>query len=312
MKNAFGSPKSTGRLGNVLDRSRSLSGATHPADAALDEATQRVRSLPLHALVPNARQPRRHFKQESLDQLALSLREKGVLQPLMARPLPGESGRFEIVYGERRWRAAHLAGLDEVPVIVRELVDSEADLLAAVENLQREDLNRYDEVTYKLRLVAVVLGTTPEDAITQLKALRAAPHNAPEQVAELDALFEQLGRESWRSFVTNGLPALRLPETLKAAVQSGALDYTKALVIARAPAEHHEALLRRTLDEDLTHADLSKAVGDLKTSLPVQGDAHVAAQVRRKLSPRTFRKLPAERQAQVSELLRQLDRLLTE
>ena len=85
---------------------------------------------------------------------------QGVLQPLMVRPL--DAGHHEIVYGERRWRAAQLAGLTEVPVLVRELSVPEAETISAVENLQREDLNRYDEVTYKLRLVAQLFEATSE------------------------------------------------------------------------------------------------------------------------------------------------------
>ena len=213
-KNRFQKPGTN--LGNLLSRSLQLSGAgsSEPGQPAPNE----LQRLPVDLLVPNPRQPRRYFDQDALAQLAGSISERGVLQPLMVRPLGG--GQYEIVYGERRWRAAQSAGLSEVPVIVRDLSPAEAEIISAVENLQREDLNRYDEVTYKLRLVAQLFGCTPAEAVSVLKQVRSQPDAHPDQVAQLEELFTQLGREQWRSFVTNGLPALRLPSALSKAVQT--------------------------------------------------------------------------------------------
>lgn len=301
-KNAFKKPKAPS-MGTLLSRSLEFSGVPLPQTGEVGE----VQELPTEALRPNSRQPRRFFNQESLKALAESIREEGILQPLMARPLEG--GHFEIVYGERRWRAARLAGLPSVPARVRILTDTQVELLAAVENLQREDLNRYDEVNYKLRLVAALFETTPEEAIRRLKELRSQPESDPERVAQLEHLFTQLGREKWPSFVTNGLPALRLPEALVEGVQSGKLEYTKALLIARAPDEHHAALLQRTLEEDLSHAALTDIVAQLKPADRSEADAQLLS-LRRKISRRRLGKLPGELRAEAEQLIRRLHELL--
>lgn len=303
-RNAFKKPKAPS-MGALLSRSLEFSGAVPSQEGEVGE----VQQLPTDALRPNSRQPRRFFNEESLKALAESLRQEGVLQPLMVRPL--EDAHFEIVYGERRWRAARLAGLPSVPARVRMLTDSQVELLAAVENLQREDLNRYDEVSYKLRLVAALFETTPEEAIRRLKELRREPESHPEQVAQLEHLFTQLGREKWPSFVTNGLPALRLPETLVEAVQTGALEYTKALLIARAPQEHHEALLKRTLEEEHSHASLTDIVAQLKPTARGDADAQLLS-LRRKISPRRLGKLPQKQRAEAEKLIRRLHELLSD
>src|SRR5262249_25638234 len=107
-----------------------------PTGHAPHEAT--VRTMPIDKVIPNPRQPRTHFADAALGELAASIRVSGILQPVLVRPLP--SGAFELVAGERRWRAAKLAGLSTVPALVREMSDAESLELALVENLQREDL----------------------------------------------------------------------------------------------------------------------------------------------------------------------------
>ncbi|WP_102127988.1 ParB/RepB/Spo0J family partition protein [Deinococcus planocerae] len=301
-KNAFKKPKAPS-MGTLLSRSLEFSGAPLPQDVEVGE----VQHLPINVLQPNPRQPRRFFNEERLRALAESIREEGVLQPLMVRPLEG--GQFEIVYGERRWRAAQLAGLPSVPARVRTLTDAQVELLAAIENLQREDLNRYDEVSYKLRLVAALFQTTPEEAIQRLRELRNQPESDPEQVNQLEHLFTQLGREKWPSFVTNGLPALRLPEALVEAVQTGKLEYTKALLIARAPQEHHTALLKWVLEEELSHAALTDVVAQLKPTPRSDADAQLLS-LRRKISPRRLGKLPREQRVEAEKLIRRLHELL--
>ena len=109
-------------------------------DAAAEASAQH--RIPIELIRPSAFQPRRRFAEAELDALAQSIREKGILQPLLVRPLAGQEADFELVAGERRWRAAQRIGMHEVPVIVRPLADSEALEIALVENLQREDRER--------------------------------------------------------------------------------------------------------------------------------------------------------------------------
>jgi ParB family chromosome partitioning protein len=104
-----------------------------------------VHTLPTAFLRANPKQPRLHFAEAELDELAASLRERGVLQPILVRPVKGETDAYEIVAGERRWRAAQKAMLHEVPVIIRELTDAEALEVALIENIQRADLNPMEE-----------------------------------------------------------------------------------------------------------------------------------------------------------------------
>ena len=223
--------------GRKRDLSR-LTGLLSVAAEAGQPTGNAPTTLPVSALTPSAVQPRREFDQVKIDQLTESIRERGVLQPLLVRPV---GQQYEIVAGERRWRAAKSAGLREVPVLVRELDDTEARHLALIENLQREDLNAVDEVDAKLALAALSLGLTPAKARARLmQMLREAPG---EEHAQMEALFKGFG-ETWPSFVKNKLRILNWPEHLLTAVRSG-LPFTLAAVIVTAPAEHQQRLIQK-------------------------------------------------------------------
>lgn len=115
------------------------------SDAGADRARRADLRVPVEALQPNPNQPRRSFDADSLAELAGSIREKGIIQPLIVRPHPQQDGAFEIVAGERRWRAAQIAQLHDVPVILRDYTDTEVLEVAIIENIQRSDLNAIDE-----------------------------------------------------------------------------------------------------------------------------------------------------------------------
>ena len=107
------------------------------------EDDARAVSLPIEEVVPNREQPRRQFDEDALAELSASIAQHGVLQPLLVRPMP--DGTYQLVAGERRWRASQMAGLTEVPVVIRDMDDKEAAELALIENLQREDLDPMEE-----------------------------------------------------------------------------------------------------------------------------------------------------------------------
>ena len=130
-----------------------------PQAAQDDSAETAIREIAVTRISPNAAQPRRHFSREQLEELAASMREHGVLEPVIVRP---KGKDYELVVGERRWRAAQLAGLKVIPAIVRELEDREALELALVENLQREDLNPMEEAE-AFRRLADEFGLTQEE-----------------------------------------------------------------------------------------------------------------------------------------------------
>ncbi len=157
------------------------------AQNGLDEAGNAV-TLPLDEIIPNRAQPRKQFDEEALGELADSIAQHGVLQPLLVRPMP--DGSYQLVAGERRWRASRLAGLAEVPVVVRDMTEQEAAELALIENLQREDLNPMEEALGYQTLMEGY-GMTQEQTAQAVNKSRPAVANAlrllhlPEEVAEL-------------------------------------------------------------------------------------------------------------------------------
>ena len=124
---------------------RGLAALFGEADGGAYADPELQRRVPIELIRPGVYQPRRRFAEAELEALAQSIREKGILQPLLVRPLAGEEADFELVAGERRWRAAQRLGLHEVPVIVRPIADSEALEIALVENHQRENMSPLEE-----------------------------------------------------------------------------------------------------------------------------------------------------------------------
>lgn len=176
-----------------------------------------LRTLPVEVIAPNPNQPRRRFDEPALSALAASLEERGVLQPVLVRPLPG--GRFELIAGERRWRAAQVAGLEEIPAIVRPEDDAGSLELALIENMAREDLNPVEQARACAALVED-LGLTRED------------------------VGRRVGRS--RVAVSNLLRLLDLPDDVHDLLETGALTegHGRALLLT----DDHEA--RRRLARD--------------------------------------------------------------
>ncbi|MDE6751206.1 MAG: ParB/RepB/Spo0J family partition protein [Eubacterium sp.] len=145
-------------------------------------------TLPISEITPNKDQPRKTFDEAALDELAESIKQHGVLQPLLVRPLP--NGGYQLVAGERRWRASRRAGLREVPVVVKELTDTETMEIAIIENLQREDLNPIEEAE-GLQALIDKCGFTQEEVASSVGKSRPAIANSlrllrlPEEVREL-------------------------------------------------------------------------------------------------------------------------------
>jgi ParB family chromosome partitioning protein len=167
-----------------------------------------IRTVPIAFLKPNRFQPRKRFAEEDLNDLVQSVKEKGILQPILVRPIAGDINAFEIVAGERRWRAAQLAKLHDVPVTVREMSDSEALELAIIENVQRQDLNAIEEA--------------------------AAYHELMDRFAYTqDKVASEVGKS--RSHVANTLRLLKLPETVKAMVRDGQLTAGHARTLIGLP-----------------------------------------------------------------------------
>ncbi|MEO1039058.1 MAG: ParB/RepB/Spo0J family partition protein [Pseudomonadota bacterium] len=214
-----------------------LLGEQDEAPASIDSGDERsgVRALPVELIEANPDQPRRSFGESELDDLAASISDKGVLQPILVRPLPG-ADRFQIVAGERRWRAAQKARLHEVPCIVREFTDRETLEIAIVENVQRADLNAVEEARAFRQLVEA-FGHTQEE------------------------IARAIGKS--RTHVANTLRLLNFPQAIIDHLERG--DITAGHARAAASAPDPEALVGRILAEGLsvraTEAEARKTSG---------------------------------------------------
>lgn len=216
------------RLGRGL---ASLIGGQVEGVAGIDQ-----RIVPLASLKPGRFNPRRNFAEAQLEELAGSIRERGLVQPLVVRPSSVDAESFEIVAGERRWRAAQLAALHEVPVIVRALSDQEAVEIAIIENVQREDLNAIEEGEgYKLLMDGH--GYTQED------------------------LAKVIGKS--RSHLANTLRLLKLPEDVQELVRTGALSAGHARALIGRP--DASELAARIVNEGLTVRQIEALVKDAVT-----------------------------------------------
>lgn len=185
--------------------------------------TAGFRTVAITRLIPNPLQPRRHFDDDALRDLTASIQEQGILQPLIVRPTRSDPETFEIVAGERRWRAAQRAQVHEAPVIVRDFTDEEALAVALIENIQRDELSPIEEAEAYARL-AHEFGKTQE------------------QVAEV------VGKS--RSHVANMTRLLDLPEDVRAMLADGRLSAGHARAVLRAP--DPVALARQILEEGLS------------------------------------------------------------
>ena len=196
-----------GGLGRGLDALYEDNSAAFPDEKAEDG----IKMVRVSAIEPNRGQPRKEFDSESLSELADSIREHGVLQPLLVRRMPGaslEDESYQLVAGERRWRAARMAGLSEVPVVVREMSEAEVLEFALIENLQREDLNPLEEAGGYQELIDT-FGLTQEE------------------------VARKVGRS--RSAVANALRVLKLPQELHPYLRDGDLTagHAKALLTVK-------------------------------------------------------------------------------
>jgi ParB family transcriptional regulator, chromosome partitioning protein len=193
------------------------------------EAAKGQRRVPIEFLRPNPRNPRTRFAETDIEELTSSIRERGIIQPIVARPLSGLTDVFEIIAGERRWRAAQRAGLHEVPIVVIEADDRTALELAIIENVQRADLNAIEEAAGYDKLI-LEHGYSQADLATTL------------------------GKS--RSHVANTLRLLKLPEGVKDRVTRGELSagHARALLSVRNP----EAVAAKVVEQGLNVRDVER------------------------------------------------------
>lgn len=235
-------PGKNKRLGRGL---AALIGESVPDPAAAPERLPRdSRKVPIEHLEPNPRNPRKTFTEKDLADLAESLKAKGIIQPILVRPAAGKRDRYEIIAGERRWRAAQRAGLHEAPIIIRDVTDQEALEIAIIENVQRADLNPIEEAMGYEQLTA-----------------------------EFDYSQGQLAKVigKSRSHVANTMRLLKLPNSVKDYLAEGLLTagHARALITAEDPA----ALAEIIVEKGLTVRDAEKLAQDPDALAKLKGGA---------------------------------------
>jgi ParB family chromosome partitioning protein len=186
------------------------------------EGARNQRRVPIEYLKPTPRNPRRNFADAELDGLAASIKERGVIQPVVVRAIGGSKDLYEIIAGERRWRAAQRAGLHEIPIVALEATDSQALELAIIENVQRTDLNPLEEAS-GYQMLASEYGHSHED------------------------IANMIGKS--RSHVSNTMRLLKLPEPVKAYINAGAISAGAARMLIGAP--DPERMAREIVDRGL-------------------------------------------------------------
>jgi len=208
------------RLGRGL---AALMGDVSAEATTTPERARTQRRVPIEYLRPNPRNPRRNFSDAELDELAASIKERGIIQPVVVRPVRGAKDAYEIIAGERRWRAAQRAALHEIPIVPFEASDSEALELAVIENVQRTDLNPLEEAG-------------------GYQALASEYGHSHEDIAKI------VGKS--RSHVTNTLRLLKLPEPVKAYIHAGKISAGAArmLIGAADPEEMAREIVDRGLN----------------------------------------------------------------
>lgn len=225
-------------LGRGLDALLGGDAAPAPRAAAGDAVT----TLPVTALQPGKYQPRTRMDQEALNALAASIKAQGIMQPILVRPVGG--GNHEIIAGERRWRAARIAGLSQVPVLVRDVPDQQALAVALIENIQREDLNALEEAVGIERLVN-------EFALTH------------------QAVADAIGKS--RTTVTNLLRLLELAPPVRELLAQGQLEMGHARALLVLPAERQLALAREAATAGWSVREVERRVGLLLKKSPASG-----------------------------------------
>ena len=221
-----------------------------PTRTAADAATDDIRRLPIDLLDPNPFQPRMNFDEDTLRDLAESIRTQGVLQPILVRPHPDVAARYQIIAGERRWRAAGISGLHEIPVVCRDLTDVDSAAAALIENLQRENLNPIEEAEGYQRLIQN-FGLTHETLGVAVSKSRA--------------------------HVGNIVRLLTLPETVRDEVRKGTLTlgHARAMLTLPDPARVVAEVVKKGLSVRQTERLVQRLLTEKTPAKPAPDTAHV-------------------------------------
>lgn len=234
-----------------------------------DEEKLNPSSIAIEKIKLPSSQPRRYFSSQSMETLIASVKKDGILQPLLVRPIINDE--YELVAGERRYRAAQKVGLLEIPVVVREMSDIEATQYALTENLQREDLNPVEETEAILNLLALNLDKDIPEVISLLNQISNSKRGLTNNVVRktdiemIEDIFQLLGRLNLESFRTHRLPLLNLPSDILDSLRQGEIAYTKALALAKVKNEQQrKELLSEAISKNLSLSEIKERIKQLQ------------------------------------------------
>ena len=250
--------------GDAVDAARDMEGA----EGSASRGSSVVRIIPIELIEPNPDQPRKTFNEAELAELAESIAEKGLLQPLLVRPMEGRTERYQIVAGERRWRAAQRARLHEAPCVVRELTDRETLEIAIVENVQRSDLNAVEEARAFRQLVET-FGHTQEDVARAVGKSRAHVANTLRLLALPSVVLDRLAAGEISAGHARAVATAPDPAALVDEIVSKGLSVRAAESLARKTAGRSERKggptppppLEKDADTRALEADLAARLG---------------------------------------------------
>lgn len=290
-------------------------------DLGEESGASTLGTVPIAEIRYNRKQPRKYLDEGGLADLTASIRDKGVLEPIIVRKA---ADGYELVAGERRTRAAQMAGLTEIPAIVTDIDDREALEVSIMENLQREDLNAVEETDAVLTLLELSLDLSRTQVLHLLQEMYnedrgrspASAFSSRQKHVAL-GLFRRLGRFTPSSFVSNRVPILDFPEALLDAVRNGRLGFTKAQAMARVEDEDTRgALLEEAIDGELSLSQIRRRITELRQGSDASQRADpderfaLAKSTRRLLSRQRLERLGGQDLARATALLRELKDLL--
>ena len=245
-------------------------------DAVMEsqEGQAELQMISLFDLEVAKEQPRKYFDEDGLKELAQSIQQHGVLEPLLVRPKGSGSRKYEIIAGERRFRAAKLAGIPVVPTRIIHANDEVAAQIALVENLQREDLNPIEETEGILKLLALKLNYKVPEVTSLLHQMLNADKGKITHTSmgngtkeQVEKVFSSLSSMTWQSFVQNRLPLLQFPEEVLKAIENGEIAYTKATLIARIKDKKFRIqLLKEAIESKLSRELIRKRITEHRHS----------------------------------------------
>jgi len=269
-------------------------------------------------IIPSSTQPRYYFDPEKQQQLVQSVKQFGILEPLLVRPIAGN--KYEIVAGERRYRAAVEAEITQVPIVVKELNDDEALHLALIENLQRLDLNPIEETEGILTLLSINLTQKVEDIIRLLYRMQNEVKGKVTQnvlgnpeTQQIVEIFQSVGTISWESFVTSRLPLLKLPSDILDVLREGKIEYTKATAIAKVKDETQRAeLLEESIQNSLSLTQIKDRIATLKPSPDLLSPKNQLQSLTRRLNQLKLWEKDKKTWKKVEGLLGKIEMMLTD